>query len=175
MHWWTWLVKGTFRDSLGNSYDDNKVKKVASDLYRYYHSPKSYVILDDGIEAMRKVKQQKLEVGLITNSDNRIHDVISLIGLRKFVDFVITSEDAQSSKPERKIFELALEKRRRGDRIDPGQVLHVGDNYDLDYVGSRKMGWNCVLVDRHGDGSFMGANSNHVVENLNEIFNKSEF
>jgi FMN phosphatase YigB (HAD superfamily) len=37
----------------------------------------------------------------------------SIAGLKQFVDFVVTSEDAKSSKPEAKIFDHAAQKAGR--------------------------------------------------------------
>merc|ERR1711970_241923 len=67
----------------------------------------SYIVFEDALAALKRVKALEVKVGVITNFDNRIHDIISTVGIRQYIDFIVTSEDARSSKPEEKIFEFA--------------------------------------------------------------------
>jgi len=173
MTWWVTLVKGTFKDALGEKYDEEKVSKIASELYSHYHSPKPYQVLDDGLFSLQKIKEMGLEIGVISNFDNRLHDIIHSTGLSKFVNFVITAEDAKSSKPEPEIFDFALERSGLKD-VEPREVLHVGDDMDKDYHGARGVGWNSVLVDRWGVGYTL-VQEEHVVQNISDIFSMKEF
>ena len=168
--WWINLVKGTFKDVLEDKYDTETVDKIASELYSYYHTSDPYLVLDDGLESLKRMKDLKLKIGAISNFDNRLHDIITLVGLREFVDFVVTAEDARSSKPEKAIFELAASKSNL-EGLKAKDVLHIGDDVEKDYLGARSVGWNSVLVDRKGG-------MNHVdfrVENLTHIFNIKSF
>ena len=103
-------MKETFKDVLEDKYDTETVDKIASELYSYYHTSDPYLVLDDGLESLKRIKELKLKIGAISNFDNRLHDIITSVGLREFVDFVVTAEDARSSKPEKAIFELAASK-----------------------------------------------------------------
>lgn len=174
--WWTSLVKGIFRDELGSAYQEDQMQKVASDLYSYYHSPKPYLLLDDGKEglgklaALKKMRQGDLKIGLVSNFDNRLHDIVPALGLRGFVDFIVTSEDAKSSKPQEKIFDYAARKSELDD-LHPSQILHVGDDMDKDYIGARQVCWNALLVDRWEAGYSL-VEEEDVITNLTQIFDK---
>ena len=82
------------------------------------------------------------------------------------LDFVVTSYEAGNEKPHKGIFEVA-EKRARehlltteSDSRHPRPSLekttwshvHVGDDYEQDYLGAINAGWNCYLLPRDGIG-----------------------
>jgi len=171
--WWMKLVKETFKDVVEDQYDEERFDKIALELYSYYHSPEPYNVFDDGLEALQRLKDKKLKIGAISNFDNRLHDIFSSVGLNKFVDFVVTSEDARSSKPEGAIFELAASMSNIQD-LEPNEILHVGDDLEKDYLGARHMGWKSVLVDRKG-GKFSTGQVDHLVQNISQIFNIEKF
>jgi len=171
--WWIKLVKETFKDVVEDQHDEERFEKIALELYCYYHLPEPYNVFDDGLEALKRLKNMKLKIGAISNFDNRLHDIFSSVGLSKFVDFVVTSEDARSSKPEEAIFELAASMSNLQD-LEPGQILHVGDDLEKDYLGARNVGWNSVLVDRIG-GRYGTGQVDHLVKDMSQIFNIEKF
>ena len=173
MVWWIKLVKGTFEDVLEDQFDEKIAGKIASELFSYYHSPKPYLVLDDGLESLQRIKEMKIKIGVISNFDNRLHDIIPSVGLSKFVDFIVTAEDAKSSKPEPEIFNFAA-KRSKLTGLKPHEVLHIGDDMDKDYFGARNMGWSSVLVDRWG-GGYTLVDEDHVVQNITDIFKMKQF
>ena len=114
---------------------------------------------------------------MITNSDDRVPDVLTSLGLKvgplRFggsmpegeeakgegfdVDFTVMSYDVGHEKPDRRIFEAAEEMLEVSMRGAADEALHigdwrrvyVGDEYDKDVVGAVGAGWNAVLID-HG-------------------------
>ena len=56
-------------------------------------------------------------------------------GLDELFDYVVTSEEAGKDKPDRRPFELALEKLN----LDPENVWMIGDNIENDIVGAIRM------------------------------------
>ena len=57
-------------------------------------------------------------------------------GLDDFFDFVVTSEEAGKDKPDKKPFELILEKLQK----KPSQIWMVGDDPESDMIGAARMG-----------------------------------
>jgi HAD superfamily hydrolase (TIGR01549 family) len=45
-------------------------------------------------------------------------------------------------------------------KVMPGQILHVGDNWQFDYVSARDIGINAVFLDRNGTGNFQDSINN---------------
>lgn len=170
--WWMSLVKGVFKEELGPAYQEDKMQKIASDLYSYYHSATPYLVLDDASEVLTRLRASHpaLKIGLLSNFDNRLHDIVPALGLRQLVDFIVTSEDARSSKPDEKIFDYAAHKSEL-DHLHPSQILHVGDDMDKDYFGARRVCWNALLVDRWAAGYSL-VEEEEVITNLGQIFDK---
>lgn len=172
--WWLTLVDATFRESLGHSYDRKKVSEASTQLYEHFSKPSAYRVLQDGMQAVERVKGLGKEVGVITNSDLRIHSVLQGLGISDLCTFILTSEEAGASKPQPEIFQLAVE-RSQLDNLVPEQILHVGDDFLKDYQGATSLGWKAVLVDRTGQGFPKGSpDPDHVVSDLAEMFDKSE-
>ena len=63
--------------------------------------------------------------GAISNFDNRLHDILPCLGIAQYLHFIITSEDAKSSKPDPEIFNLAARTSLLPD-LRPEEILHIG-------------------------------------------------
>lgn len=121
-------------------------------------------------------------VGVITNSDDRVPDVLSSLGLRvnhlrhgskiegervkggedevKDIDFAIMSYDVGFEKPHRRIFDAATDmlkviltaEGQHAPDLEGWDLVYVGDEMEKDAVGSTAAGWNAVIVDRGEPG-----------------------
>lgn len=85
-------------------------------------------------------------IGIISNSDGRLERRLEDIGMLPDFDFVVDSAVVGVSKPDRGIFETALE---RGG-LPADQTAYVGDYYAVDVVGARRAGMRPVLFDPVG-------------------------
>ena len=89
--------------------------------------------------------------------------VLDALGLAPFLSAVVIPAQAAAAKPDRAIFDYALERRRRGRR----DALHVGDELDDDYRGAESAGIGAVLLDRAG--RYRGENGLRSIESLAEL------
>ena len=69
------------------------------------------------------------------------------------------------AKPDRRIFELALEKCG----CDPSQVVHVGDSLPSDIRGANGMGIRSVWLNRDGAANDTGIKPDHEISDLREL------
>ena len=84
---------------------------------------------------------------LISNSDERIHDILRALGLLRYFAVVVDSRTAGYEKPQREIFDLALKRwLQQGGVTRPLELLHVGDDYVRDVQGAQQAGWQGMLV-----------------------------
>ena len=119
-----------------------------------------------------RANNAQIFVGVITNSDDRVPDVLSSLGLRVSplrhdsdpseshafvqdcdIDFCIMSYDVGYEKPDKRMFAAAEEMLDITLRADiesyqpqSWQKVYVGDEYDKDVVGATNAGWNAVLI-----------------------------
>ena len=105
----------------------------------------TYVLYDDVLPTLKKLKKRGLIVGLITSLTKDMNLICSNLGLSPYLDFVVTSKEAGANKPEPPIFLLALD--RAG--VGASEAVYIGDQYETDVVGARGVGINPVLIDRY--------------------------
>jgi len=105
----------------------------------------NYVLYDDVLPTLKKLKKQGLIIGLITSLTKDMNLICRNLGLAPYLDFVVTSEDVGSNKPEPPIFLAALE--RAG--VNASEAIYVGDQYETDVVGARGVGIKPILIDRY--------------------------
>ncbi|OWY73388.1 hypothetical protein B7486_03325 [cyanobacterium TDX16] len=99
--------------------------KYARQLKDYWENPPLQPEVREFLDAVR------YPICIVSNADRE--DIIEALGRHGVrVDFVVTSEDARSYKPNREIFELALSE--TGWRRD--RVIHVGDSLHSDIGGA---------------------------------------
>ena len=68
------------------------------------------------------------------------------IGIGDLFDHVISASGVGVAKPDRQIFDVAVE----AGGADAHETLHVGDHPEVDVVGARNAGLQSVWVNRHG-------------------------
>lgn len=85
-------------------------------------------------------------LGVISNSDGRVERLLEHAGLTRHLAFVIDSEVVGVSKPDRRIFDLAIERAGR----PAAECLYVGDYLSVDVDGARGAGLVPLLFDPAG-------------------------
>jgi putative hydrolase of the HAD superfamily len=80
------------------------------------------------------------KIGLLSNGNS----YPELCGLSGYFSFVIFSQDYGIEKPDRRIFEIAIEKAG----CSANKLLHVGDSLENDVEGARNAGIKSVWLNR---------------------------
>ena len=99
----------------------------------------AWVLYEDVIPTIKQLKRRGLILGLISAH------YIGRAGLDPYLDVVVTARDVGADKPEPPIFLAALERAA----TDAPEAIHVGDQYERDVVGARRVGINAILIDRY--------------------------
>lgn len=117
------------------------------------------VPFDDTIPVLRELKEKGYITGLISNVADSISSMLDGLGLKLFLDLVVTSKDAGFNKPDPAIFLKAVEMAG----TSPNETMFVGDQYNIDVIGAQNAGLRAVLLDRvghfSGQGDFIKVNS----------------
>jgi HAD superfamily hydrolase (TIGR01549 family) len=103
------------------------------------------VLFDDVLSTLKMLKERRLILGLLTNATKDKLSLHRKLGLERYLDFVVTSQEAGADKPKPPIFLAALDRAK----VKAFEALHVGDQYQLDVVGARGAGINPILIDRY--------------------------
>ena len=96
------------------------------------------------------------------------------LNLQKYVDGMVSSEEAGYEKPHPQIFKLAAEKLA----ADPSKLCMIGDNWDKDIVGALQLNMHCYWF-REDSASSEPADrdqlsANLPLERVREFFHFSE-
>ncbi len=97
---------------------------------------------------------------------------LRMAGLDKFFEFAIVSGDHGFRKPDKRMFELALEKLE----IAPHEAVYVGNDMYRDVFGCKNAGLKSIFFkSNQGEHSFAGAEPDYIIYNFNELPRAVEF
>ena len=105
----------------------------------------TFVLFDDVLAVLPRLKQRGLILGLLTNLARDMVPICNKLGLESHIDFTVTSGEVGVDKPDPLIFLAALERAR----VNAAETIHVGDQYKVDVIGARGVGIAPILMDRY--------------------------
>jgi len=140
--WWFDVVHNVFyRVGMFERFDE-----FFDHVYDVFADPASWKLYPEVRSALSVLRGRGLELGIVSNFDSRLFNVLRGLGIADLFDTVTISSLAHAAKPSPKIFELALEQHA----VEPGEAMHVGDSVRDDVEGSSKAGLSPVLLARDG-------------------------
>ena len=110
----------------------------------YYTSFLKYIKPRKGVlKTFKKIKRRGLKIIILTNEVVEIQlRKINKMGLLKYADYFIASEDVGIDKPSKKIFLYALKKAS----AKPDETIMVGDDEKADIYGAKKVKIKNILL-----------------------------
>lgn len=176
-------------------------------LLHRFSSSEGYEAQRDLVPALRALRErisqqgvERLVIGVITNSDDRVPDILSSLGLtvsplrygipleasapqekQYDIDFHCMSYDVGVEKPDRRIFNAAntmlshIVKTRYNETLsefdlESWQKVYVGDEVAKDVIGAAEAGWNPVLLDVEGKSTEMASLEDTPQQTLGDLF-----
>ena len=116
-------------------------------------------------EVLYRLHERGIGTGLISNWDLGCRGILKDNGLLEQLDTVVISAEAGMEKPDKRIFQLALEKSGR----KAEECLYVGDNYYDDVVGSAKVGMKALLINPPDRLGIEELDYPDVIESIKEV------
>ena len=129
------------------------VPELTQAVYDEYLLAKNWSLFPDVEACLKGLKRRGFSLGIISNWDATLEQLIRNLGLLPYFDEVVSSAAVGCRKPGSAIFEIALE--RMG--VRPEEAVHVGDLPEADGQGALGAGMRPVLIDRkgiHADSQF---------------------
>lgn len=114
------------------------------DVFEAFGGPAYWTLYPETLGVLKGLKEQGYELGIVSNFDSRLFNVLRGLGIADVFDTVTISSLAHAAKPAPKIFQSALDKHA----MDPDDAVHVGDSRRDDVEGARKAGMQAVLIER---------------------------
>lgn len=90
------------------------------------------------------LRKKQIKIALLTDLTALIqYRKIDTLKIGKYIDFITTSEEVGEEKPSLKAFQVALHKAK----VEPQEVLMIGDSNDRDIKGAVNAGIKAVLYE----------------------------
>lgn len=151
------------RPYAGSSLDEREARRFWMHLYRRFAAElglddaglpealfakftdlATYKLFDDVVPALRELHDAGLRLGLISNFERWLEELLVELEVGNLFDVAMISGIAGIEKPDRAIYELALQ--RAG--VEAEQAVHVGDSPSMDAEPAAALGMHVVLLDR---------------------------
>jgi len=114
------------------------------ELYDTFATQGAWKLYDDVLPTLDALRAQGLRLGVISNWDIRLPQLLDAVGLTPYFEAVLVSAEEGLEKPAAELFRRALQRFE----IAPTQALHVGDSLEEDVRGARGVGLHAALIDR---------------------------
>ena len=113
-------------------------------LYAGFTDLANYALFDDVPEALEDLTAAGLILGIVSNFEAWLDDLLGRLGVRELFPVRVISGLEGLEKPDPRIYGLALE--RAG--VPAGDTAFVGDNPEFDIAPPAALGMFPVLIDR---------------------------
>jgi putative hydrolase of the HAD superfamily len=121
----------------------DEVRAAMKKRFRYYSNAYAY---PESHFVLRSLRWAEYDVAIISNIQPVLPDLLLDLDLMRYASFAIASDTFGAQKPDRSIFDEAI----RLAKVDPKNVIYVGDSIEPDIMGSSQVGMTPVLIDRGG-------------------------
>ena len=95
------------------------------------------------VPALQQLHATGHKLVVVSNANATLDRLFPRLGLDQYFDVILDSGVEGYEKPDRRIFEIALER----SQSSPQTTVHVGDFYNIDVTGARAAGIAPILVD----------------------------
>jgi putative hydrolase of the HAD superfamily len=141
--WWKNVVENTFRqiellEQFGN------FAEFFAEVYQYFSTIDPWYVFSDTFESLNKWRDRGVQLGIISNFDTRLIEVLNGLNLADFFTSITISSLAGHAKPDQNIFQIALDQHE----INAQQAWHIGDSLIADYQGAKSAGISPFWLNR---------------------------
>lgn len=153
--YWREMVQQVLRD-------DGLADECFLELYDHFAQPRAWRMFDDVAGVLQQLREIGLKIAVASNFDSRLHSVMNGYPALAEIDTRVISSEVGWRKPHENFYRNLVAQTR----CAPGDILMVGDEYDLDVTPARKLGLQAVHLVREGKDSHEREN---VIRSLSEI------
>jgi putative hydrolase of the HAD superfamily len=159
--WWFDLVQEVLSDRMPESI----FPAYFAELYDHFRSADAWLLYPEVPHTLEQLQAKGHRMGIISNFDSRLKDIIANLGIAPFVEQITTSWSAKSVKPDRRIFLKAAADMQ----VPPSRATHLGDSIREDVEGAKNAGLIPILIDRNS--SYPQWNETRRIHTLSDLLN----
>lgn len=143
--WWAELVRRVLATEYIEA-DDFDFPNYFNGVWEHYRSPDAWKLYEETVEVLEALKP-RVGLGVISNFDSRLYDILKGLEIRHFFDVVTISAQAEAIKPDERIYQAAL----GAAGCQPEEAMHVGDDPEADWAGGEAAGMKTLELKRPVD------------------------
>ena len=161
--WWRQVVWQTLAEVLEDRYFPD-FDDFFDRVYDYFATASAWSLYPEVLPTLKHWTEQGIQLGVISNFDSRLLNVLQALQLDRFFDSVTLSTQVGVAKPNPIIFQIALHQCS----CIAQDAIHVGDQYIDDYQGAICTGLQGRWLnrDRHED---IKLEASQVIESLAQL------
>jgi putative hydrolase of the HAD superfamily len=115
-----------------------------ADLFAHFAAIAPWKVYPDVPIALKRWRQAGIPLGILSNFDSRLYSVLQELQLLDYFASITISTEAGTAKPNRQIFEVALQKQG----CLPQDAWHIGDSFKEDYQAAQNAGLRGIWLRR---------------------------
>lgn len=120
---------------------------MLNEIHERFATPVAWKPFPEATTTLGELRDAGYRLGVISNASHDLPEILRSAGLARYFDTITYSADVGAEKPHARIFHRALAQAN----VEAERAVHVGDQYEADYLGARNAGLHAVLVTREGD------------------------
>ena len=130
--------------------------EIINEVLRMYPYKLKFKLYDDVKPTLDKLKDMGYPLIIISNvsSTKNLSIYLERLGIKHYFKYLIGSGTIGFEKPDPRIFHYAV----KLVKVKPDEIIHIGDDYEADYLGALNAGLKAILIDRnnrHGNKNCM--------------------
>jgi putative hydrolase of the HAD superfamily len=141
--WWLEIAVQTFKEANAFHHFPDFGRFFAS-VYDYFATAEPWFVYPDVLDALERLQQQGIPLGILSNFDSRIYSVLRALELADYFASVTLSTEVGAAKPNPKIFQIALQKHQCPAHL----AWHIGDSFEEDYQAAKAVGLRGIWLKR---------------------------
>jgi putative hydrolase of the HAD superfamily len=141
--WWHELTDLVLRDvapKIGELDRDNFFEVA----YEHFAEAGVWELYPEVIDVLEQLRP-RFQLAVVSNFDGRLRVILERFGISKYFGYVFVSSEIGADKPDPEIFRRAL----KFLGLQPGSVLHVGDDPERDWQAATAAGLSIFKLDRN--------------------------
>lgn len=120
------------------------------------------IVYPDVLPTLEALHAKGVRLGIISNANFEILERLDALSLTQHFDSITYSAAVGANKPDRRIFEAALESLR----VPAEQAAHIGDSYEADFLGAQAAGLLAIWLDRQGENEHLSIRVTNLLDSL---------
>ena len=142
--WWRALVATTLSIA---EYRVDPFPDYFDAVYNEFTRPGIWQLTPGVTHVLSALTQAGIRLGVVSNFDRRLYSILETLSVLNRFEHLVISSEVGTDKPSPRIFEEVL----RRFELGPKEVLHVGDEAEIDGIGARSAGMSAFILGKDGD------------------------